>query len=208
MVPAHSVKVSRVLTYSGYCHVFLSFVYGSFTLFGLISQNNSTRLEESFLQSKPRYARTSVWALPRSLAATCRIDFSFSSSGYLDVSVHRVPLVNLWIQLTIHEVCSCGFPHSDICGYIAYLQLPAAFRSLSRLSSALSAKASALRSSLLYQVFVQSPVQEYSRLAYRVYTFFFGYLCLHVTGKACYPCSHFCICKQAKMLHKIFFIDV
>ena len=152
MVPAHSVKVSRVLTYSGYCHVFSSFVYGSFTLFGLISQNNSTRLKESFMQSEPRYARTSVWALPRSLAATCRIDFSFSSSGYLDVSVHRVPPVNLWIQLTVHEVCSCGFPHSDICGSIAYLQLTAAFRSLSRLSSALSAKASALRSCLLNQV--------------------------------------------------------
>jgi len=31
-----------------------------------------------------------VWALPRSLAATWRIDFSFSSSGYLDVSVPPV----------------------------------------------------------------------------------------------------------------------
>ena len=42
--------------------------------------------------------------------------FSFSSSGYLDVSVHQVPSVYLWIQYTVHEVCSCGFPHSDICG--------------------------------------------------------------------------------------------
>ena len=31
-----------------------------------------------------------VWALPISLAATDGIDFSFSSSGYLDVSVHQV----------------------------------------------------------------------------------------------------------------------
>src|SRR5699024_9277514 len=31
-----------------------------------------------------------VWALPRSLAATNRITFVFSSSDYLDVSVHRV----------------------------------------------------------------------------------------------------------------------
>ena len=31
-----------------------------------------------------------VWALPLSLAATQGIDVSFSSSGYLDVSVHRV----------------------------------------------------------------------------------------------------------------------
>ena len=42
--------------------------------------------------------------------------FSFSSSGYLDVSVHRVPSVHLWIQYTVHEVCSCGSPHSDIHG--------------------------------------------------------------------------------------------
>ena len=32
-----------------------------------------------------------VWALPRSLAATWRISNDFSSSGYLDVSVHPVP---------------------------------------------------------------------------------------------------------------------
>ena len=42
--------------------------------------------------------------------------FSFFSSGYLDVSVHRVPSVHLWIQCTVTEVSSAGFPHSDICG--------------------------------------------------------------------------------------------
>ena len=42
--------------------------------------------------------------------------FSFSSSGYLDVSVHRVPGLHLWIQYRSHEVCSCRFPHSDIHG--------------------------------------------------------------------------------------------
>ncbi len=31
-----------------------------------------------------------VWALPRSLAATWGIDYSFFSSGYLDVSVPRL----------------------------------------------------------------------------------------------------------------------
>ena len=34
-----------------------------------------------------------VWALSISLAATLEIDVSFSSSGYLDVSVHRVPFI-------------------------------------------------------------------------------------------------------------------
>ena len=33
-----------------------------------------------------------VWANPRSLAATNGITIVFSSSGYLDVSVHRVYL--------------------------------------------------------------------------------------------------------------------
>ena len=41
-----------------------------------------------------------VWALPLSLAATYGIDFSFSSSGYLDVSVLQVGYVRLWIQHT------------------------------------------------------------------------------------------------------------
>ena len=71
---------------------------------------------------------------------------SFSSSGYLDVSVHRVPSVYLWIQYTVTEVCSAGFPPFRHLRVNGYLLLTAAFRSLSRLSSALSAKASSLRS--------------------------------------------------------------
>ena len=42
--------------------------------------------------------------------------FIFSSSGYLDVSVHRVPELYLWIQYSTTEVCSARFPHSEICG--------------------------------------------------------------------------------------------
>ena len=79
------------------------------------------------MQSEPRNARISVWALPRSLAATCRIDVSFSSSGYLDVSVHRVPLHGLWIGAWIHEGCSCGFPHSDISGSMDICSSPKLF---------------------------------------------------------------------------------
>ena len=40
----------------------------------------------------------------------------FSSSGYLDVSVRRVPLPALWIGAGMHEGSSCGFPHSDTSG--------------------------------------------------------------------------------------------
>ena len=68
------------------------------------------------MRSEPQDARILVWALSISLAATLEIDVSFSSSGYLDVSVHRVPFLTLCIGARIPEVCSGGFPHSEISG--------------------------------------------------------------------------------------------
>ena len=116
MVPAHSIKVSRVSMYSGSHYVNSSFAYGAFTLSGRLSQNLSARLIEACLWSEPRNARISVCPLSRSLAATYEIDFSFSSSPYLDVSVQAVPLHTLWIHVWMHTVFVCGFPHSDIHG--------------------------------------------------------------------------------------------
>ena len=116
MVSAPSHKVSRVSWYSGYRLVIFRFAYGAVTLSRWSFQDHSAKLIESILQSEPHGARTMVWALPRSLAATYGIDVSFSSSGYLDVSVHRVPLHTLWIGVWIHAVFACGFPHSEICG--------------------------------------------------------------------------------------------
>ena len=144
MVPAHSHKVSRVSWYSGSCHADLSFAYGAFTLSGWLSQNHSAKLVRSFLQSEPRNARIPVWALSISLAATLEIDVSLFSSGYLDVSVHRVPLVTLCIHVTVtalndRRVSPFRYPWLKAC-----LQLPMAFRSLPRPSSALGAKASTL----------------------------------------------------------------
>ena len=116
MVPAHSIKVSRVSMYSGFRHVIFPFAYGAFTLSGRLSQNLSARIDESIMRSEPRNARIPVWPLSISLAATLEIDVSFSPSGYLDVSVHRVPLLTLCIGVRIPEVCSGGFPHSEISG--------------------------------------------------------------------------------------------
>ena len=48
----------------------------------------------------------------------------FSSSGYLDVSVHRVPFHSLWIGLWILEVFSSRFPHSDIHGSMLICSSP------------------------------------------------------------------------------------
>ena len=58
----------------------------------------------------------------------------------------RFPAYAYLIQRTLTEYCSAGFPHSEIHGYNAYVRLPMAYRSLSRPSSALDAKAFPLRS--------------------------------------------------------------
>ena len=51
----------------------------------------------------------------------------FSSSGYLDVSVHRVPFLTLCIGVRILEVCSSGFPHSEISGSMDICSSPKLF---------------------------------------------------------------------------------
>ena len=51
----------------------------------------------------------------------------FSSSGYLDVSVHRVPSAYLWIQYAVTEVFSARFPHSDISGSLDICPSPKLF---------------------------------------------------------------------------------
>ena len=93
MVPADSRRISRVLRYSG--------------AVSLHSRVSRTGLSPSVacLSRQFRYpvmsiydgpttpcvaVTTTVWATARSLATTCAITFVFFSSGYLDVSVHRV----------------------------------------------------------------------------------------------------------------------
>ena len=109
-----------------------AFGYGAFTLSGRLSQNLSPSFSARFCSPLPRNARAPVWALSLSLAATQEIDmdfrpFSFSSSGYLDVSVPRVPLRTLWIPVRMTELSSAGFPHSDICGSLDMCSSPQLF---------------------------------------------------------------------------------
>ena len=128
MVPPASHKVSRVSWYSGSCQPLINFAYGIFTLSDQISQNCSAIDSSTLCSPQPRGARTTVWALSISLAATLEIDkFSFSSSGYLDVSVPRVPHVQLCIHCTLTEVSSAGFPHSDISGSMDMCSSPKLF---------------------------------------------------------------------------------
>ena len=127
MVPAYSVKVPRVSTYSGYRCATSVFAYGAFTLSGRLSQNLSANFCGSRPRSEPQHARTLVWALPVSLAATPGITVVFSSSGYLDVSVHRVPFLILCVHIRMTEVLSAGFPHSDISGSLDICSSPKLF---------------------------------------------------------------------------------
>ena len=149
MVPAHSIKVSRVSMYSGSRHVVFPFAYGAFTLSGRLSQNLSARINESIMRSEPHGARTMVWPLSISLAATLEIDVFFLFLRLLRCfsSPGSLPYVMDW-RMDDWSSSSRVSPFRYL-RLNGYLLLPAAFRSLSRLSSALSAKASTLRSFLL-----------------------------------------------------------
>ena len=110
MVPACSAKVPRVSAYSGSRHAGPGFGYGALTLSGWLSQSHSPAPGAALCGPNPGAQRAPVWAPPISLAATLGIDVSFSSSGYLDVSVRRVPFHTLWIGVWIHGMVHVGFP--------------------------------------------------------------------------------------------------
>ena len=116
MVPAYSVKVPRVSTYSGYRHANQLFTYGAFTLSGRPSQAVLLSLLDQLRGPNPgvHALRFGLFRFRSPLLPESHV--VFSSSGYLDVSVHRVPLLTLCIGVRILEVCSSGFPHSEISG--------------------------------------------------------------------------------------------
>ena len=146
MVPPSSHRVSRVRRYSGYGWLSRLFVYGALTLYDASSHTLQLKLNIPSAVQTPDVLLLLVWPLPRSLATTNGISVDVFSSPYLDVSVQAVPHVHLCIQCTLTEYCSAGFPHSDIHGSSACFRLTVAFRRSLRPSSALSAKASPLRS--------------------------------------------------------------
>ena len=147
VVHPSSHRVSRVRRYSGYSLPASPFAYGTLTLCGRLS--HAVQLDTSDHDASPYPENPeglSVWPPPRSLATTCGISVDVSSSPYLDVSVQAVPHVLLFYSQHVDTVLPCRvspFGHLRIKGY---LLLPAAFRSLSRPSSAPDAKAFPLRS--------------------------------------------------------------
>ena len=144
MVPLTSHKVPRVSWYSGSCSLSTDFAYGAFTLSGWLSQNHSAiQLTHSLQSVTPVCTHTGLgsshfarrYSGNRCFFLFLRVLRCFSSPGSLHTPMYSVhddggllrqvsPFRNRWIT--------------------GYLLLPIAYRSLSRLSSALSAKASAL----------------------------------------------------------------
>ena len=145
MVPPTSHKVSRVSWYFGYCLSLFVFPYGAFTLSGRLSQYRSGNSEYNLLQSLTlQCTHRSLGSFPfarrysgnRCFFLFLRLLRCFSSPGSL-------PYVMYWRMDDRGLLCRVSpFGYLRVIGY---LLLTAAFRSLSRPSSALSAKASSLR---------------------------------------------------------------
>ena len=146
MVPPVSHRVSRVRRYSGSSLIRFSFrLRGSHPLWPAFPYR-STNLSYRCVSPQPRGINPSVWPLPRSLATTSGISVDFSSSPYLDVSVQAVPHVILFDSNNVAEVWLQRVSPFGNLRVKAYVQLTAAYRSLSRPSSAPDAKAFPLRS--------------------------------------------------------------
>ena len=146
MVPPASHGVSRVPRYSGYRLTQLVFhLRGSHPLWPAFPCR-SVKLLCRDVSPQPRWINPPVCPLPRSLATTCGISVDFSSSPYLDVSVQAVPYLRLFYSTQVDRVLLCRVSPFGNSGIKAYVQLPQTYRSLSRPSSALDAKAFPLRS--------------------------------------------------------------
>ena len=147
VVHPSSHRVSRVRQYSGFPLSVSLFAYGALTLSGRLS--HAVQLSSSDLDAGPNPddpEGPSVWPLPRSLATTDGISVDVFSSPYLDVSVQAVPHVRLFDSTHADRVLLCRVSPFGNLRVKAYVQLTAAYRSLSRPSSAPDAKAFPLRS--------------------------------------------------------------
>ena len=109
---------------------------------GLLRTSLHTGLSPSMVLTFPGQVLVgsqSHWPGPRSLAATSGVSVDVLSSGYLDVSVRRVCLLQLWIHYRIRPkpwVSPFGNSRVNGCSPLTWT-----YRSVPRPSSPLSAKA-------------------------------------------------------------------
>ena len=145
MVPPASHRVSRVPWYSGTAVRHPDFAYTSLTFCGWVSQTHSAILAAAvLLPATPRCMHRGLDCPPfarrywgdRVFFLFLRLLRCFSLPAYLRMTMdlsYGTQSLSVWVA-----------PFGDL-RINGYLPLPEAFRSLSRPSSALSAKASALR---------------------------------------------------------------
>ena len=149
MGPPASDRVPRVRPYSGSCPVSHVFAYGSFTLYALTFQPCSANMITSPGSPQPQMQAPGLASFPfarrylgnRGCFLFLRVLRCFSSPRYL--------IRTYFTQYGMTGHCSSRVPPFGHLRVIGYVLLTVAFRSLSRPSSAPSAKASTLCPSLL-----------------------------------------------------------
>ena len=150
MGPPASYRVSRVRYYSGATRLASHFAYGNFTLFVQLFQNCSAILRNTLMWSAtPENKSSGLASFPfarRYLGNRC---FFLLLELLRCLSSPRFLLSDYLFHLRMPVYYYRRVPPFGYLRISGYLLLPAAFRSLSRPSSAPSAKASALCSFLL-----------------------------------------------------------
>ena len=139
MVPTHSHEIPRASCYSGYCLVNSLFAYWTFTIYGVLFQNTSTKLIKSIMQSEPcmyYYLQFGLFLFRSPLLQESNIFFlflwvlrCFSSPRSLLIYY----FTHIWI---LRLFALSEFPHSDISGLMdicSYPKLFAAYHVLLRL---------------------------------------------------------------------------
>ena len=188
MGPPSSGQIPRVCSYSGYCSLCSRFTYRTLTFFGwpshvillrlqiLNAVQNPDRIATIGLASSTfarRYSQNLVWFL------FLRVLRCFSSPRSLPATMYSLQDHRLFIYVV---------PQFGNLRIEAYLQLPAAYRSLSRPSSAPDAKAFTLCSfSLELPLFSLSCLSShiiYFTMKKHFHTFYFlGFAYLSICGQ-------------------------
>ena len=144
MVHPDSHEVSRASRYSGTVHAAFDTTYGTFTLYGQVSQPVLLSSCGSIMTAlQPRMVETTRFGLFPFRSPLLRESRLISSPA--GTEMFHFPAFaskSLFIQLKDDWIFPAGFPHSDTSGSKPACRLPREFRRLPRPSSPSGAKAS------------------------------------------------------------------
>ena len=146
MVPPASQRVPRVRWYSGYCRSPLAFAYMALTFSGCPSHDILLTITVAYAVRNPGYI-----AIPGLASFPFARRYSENRCFFLFLLLLRCFSSEGFLRIPMYSVYDAGFLSRRVSpfGYLrvyGYLLLTAAFRSLSRPSSAPDAKSFSLRS--------------------------------------------------------------